>query len=1026
MQASHVSTSQLHGTGTPLGDPIELGALAAVLRPPPAASMATKGTTTTITAHAPSQAAPQTQTLPLSLAAVKSKLGHTEAASGVMGIAHGLAGLGAAAADSLLHLLCVSPYVAAALGYGDGGGGDGDISSDAGGGSGRWLLPRQSAPAAAAASGGGADTEPEAAVTGVSAFAFQGTNAHVLLQRDTSNGGVRSATSPSGPLHWRRRRVWVVPPASLLLSAAAAFSFSSRVPGTPAAGAAAVFEVDLRQPALASVLSGGLTLTTPRGRASALLPTGFLLEVCAAALRQLHHSTAVGGVEEEAAVAAFAAAGGSGSGRGSVDVAAGGCGLLLALSHVTFHSPVDVFGLLGGGEGGTAAVEQRQPQQLVCVVRPASGTLEVVTVRRYQEEHEDRVDEEEEEESSEGAVAAESAQRHVSASFTRLLHCGPGSTLAASAPPPADSTDVLAALARALHLPLPQQLGLAAPAAAATCGIAPEVLSSSSSSLSAAAAARGSGASAAGGGGGVGGVFGSPCGLEASLQLQAVLVVSQGRSGDAEGPSGGRIQVVSHIDCVHLPAAATAADGAGRLHASAVASAASAAAAPSTDLRLSGCLAAATADNTGHGGPAVSPAAAISQTLWKLNGVRLRSAAIAAHPLTANTAGISGSHGGATDAATAAVLAPTGAAAASVDTAHIRRVVREAVTAALGGGDVADDAPLMSSGLDSLAAAELHSGLQSSLAISLPPTLVFDFPTIAAVADHIAERLRQQQQQQDAGAGYAAMGGGLRRQSRLRGGAVSATASTVVSIVGMSALPWSLLQPAGAGSSSSATCSGDAVSPVPLSRWDAADPRVLQLPAGAAGGALPPQFGAFLPGVDLFDAAAFGISPAEAALMDPQQRMLLAAVLEARPQQQAAAAAAPSGAAGAGGADVGVYVGIGSGDYEALAQRHGVQVRACGEKILPTLAPCDSLLACRYAPAGVAEVRTALYCVGARSPKHSGLYLAHGTCCVRTHPRRSGRTPSRRPRLPWPQAGFPTPLACAAPRPQSTPPARPP
>lgn len=72
---------------------------------------------------------------------------------------------------------------------------------------------------------------------------------------------------------------------------------------------------------------------------------------------------------------------------------------------------------------------------------------------------------------------------------------------------------------------------------------------------------------------------------------------------------------------------------------------------------------------------------------------------------------------------------------------------------------------------------------------------------------------------------------------------------------------------------------GDMASVAPFARWDAEDGRCCLGTDASAGRvpALPPRFACFMPGVDLFDAQAFGISPAEAVTMDPQQRLILQA-----------------------------------------------------------------------------------------------------------------------------------------------------
>ena len=67
---------EMHGTGTPLGDPIEINAALAVLMP--GASKTGGGTTAT--------ASGVSGRPPLALTAVKSELGHAEPAAGVMGL----------------------------------------------------------------------------------------------------------------------------------------------------------------------------------------------------------------------------------------------------------------------------------------------------------------------------------------------------------------------------------------------------------------------------------------------------------------------------------------------------------------------------------------------------------------------------------------------------------------------------------------------------------------------------------------------------------------------------------------------------------------------------------------------------------------------------------------------------------------------------------------------------------------------------------------------------------------------------
>jgi acyl transferase domain-containing protein/acyl carrier protein len=135
---SEVCCVETHGTGTPLGDPIEMNALAAVMG--------------------------EGRTTPLIVGSVKSNLGHLEAAAGVTGLIKAVGMVRRGVAPPTLHFKKLNPDI------------------DANG-----------CPIRVAAGGMTALTDARR-VVGVSSFGFSGTNAHIVLEADDAVPPARIGT----------------------------------------------------------------------------------------------------------------------------------------------------------------------------------------------------------------------------------------------------------------------------------------------------------------------------------------------------------------------------------------------------------------------------------------------------------------------------------------------------------------------------------------------------------------------------------------------------------------------------------------------------------------------------------------------------------------------------------------------------------------------------------------------------------------------------------------------------------------
>jgi 3-oxoacyl-(acyl-carrier-protein) synthase/acyl carrier protein len=165
IDSSDVDGLEMHGTGTSLGDPIEVGAAHAVL-----------------IEHT-------TRNAPLALSAMKSCMGHTEPSAGLAGLFCALRGTNLGSVGGICHLTQINPHLASLT--------RNATSTDVV----ALSLPRQLVAFAI--------YSVQRHNRGVSSFAFQGTNAHVVAASVT--GSDVAVLSRGQTVPWRRERVWHMP-----------------------------------------------------------------------------------------------------------------------------------------------------------------------------------------------------------------------------------------------------------------------------------------------------------------------------------------------------------------------------------------------------------------------------------------------------------------------------------------------------------------------------------------------------------------------------------------------------------------------------------------------------------------------------------------------------------------------------------------------------------------------------------------------------------------------------------------------
>ncbi len=235
-------------------------------------------------------------------------------------------------------------------------------------------------------------------------------------------------------------------------------------------------------------------------------------------------------------------------------------------------------------------------------------------------------------------------------------------------------------------------------------------------------------------------------------------------------------------------------------------------------------------------------------------------------------------------------------------TAHVSATVRQVL--ALAEDDRLDESrALQSLGMDSLLSVELRNRFAAAFGLSLPVSLMFDYPSVAALSGFLLQALQISAAAPDAAPQAVA-------QQAATAQACSDGGDDEIAVIGVACR-----MPGGADSPElfwDKLCAGeDLVTPFEATRWDIAR---FYAEGTTDDGMMYANAAGQLSNIHAFDNDFFGIGDREAEYMDPQQRIMLEVAWEAIES----AAYTPQALAEGGG----IFIGPGPSDFAMLSQRN--------------------------------------------------------------------------------------------------------